>query len=173
MSQSLTESFMCLSILISAIKLPTAVPKSLLGATVIHSKPPESWSLSAFNIPSCWDHLCHLHLLWVTMVACKTLTPEGRTPGFVSHVTQSLLPSLTLPMKMNCGTSSHQEISSLSIVRKNFLAAPRSIKSYKPNLWEQNWVCQTADVIPQTLTRVTMAHSAVSWAALNNVRTKR
>lgn len=96
---------------------------------------------------------------------------EGRTPGFVSRFPISSF-SLTLPMKMNSGVSSHQEISCLHS-EKNSLAASTSIKSYKHNFWEQNCVCQMADVIPQPLTRVTMAHSAVSWAALNNVRTKR
>ena len=120
-----------LSILLSAIKLPTAVPESLLGATMIHSKPPESGSLSAFNIPCCSDHSCHLHFLFVTLVACNFITLWGQevTPAFVSHVTKSLLPSFTLPKKTNCSISPHWEIPLVFMVRKNSLAAPRSSKS--------------------------------------------
>lgn len=69
---------MCPSVLISAIKLRTAVPESLLGAAMIHSKPPQSGSLSAFNIPSHSDHFCHLHFLLVTLVACNAIALRGQ-----------------------------------------------------------------------------------------------
>lgn len=140
----------------------------------LHSKPHKSGSLSALNISSCSNHLSHLHFLLVTLVACNIITlVKARLNLSFSVACHNLFFHYLLLLKEMCSISCHQEIFLVSTVRKNSLVAPRFIKSYKPKLWKQSWVCQMADVISQTLTRVTMAHSAVSWAALNNVRTKR
>lgn len=107
---------------------------SLLGITAIHSNPPpQSVRISAFNIPSCPDCFCHLCFPLATLVACNAIAPWGQdeAPAFVSHVIQSFLWSVTLPKKINCSISSHQEIPLVSMVRKNPLATPTSIKSCK------------------------------------------
>lgn len=132
--QSLTKSSVCPPILISAIRLPTAVPWLSVGNySNTQQPPPQSVRISAFNIPSCPDSFCHLCFPLATLVACNAIAPWGQdeAPAFVSHVIQSFLWSVTLPKKINCSISSHQEIPLVSMVRKNPLATPTSIKSCK------------------------------------------
>lgn len=133
MFQSLTKSFVCSPILTSAIRLPTAVPWLSVGNYSNTQQTPQSGRISAFNIPFCPDCFCHLCFPLVTLVACNAIAlwRQDEAPAFVSHVIQPFLWSVTLPKKINCSISSHQEIPLVSMVRKIPLATPTSIKSRK------------------------------------------